>query len=1453
MAHAPFTVSNAASAHPNHTADRIGEEAHKPLALTLEVDSIHHVNCLRATGYLAVVASGGVPGYTYTWSNGNSGPVSPNLAPGTYTITVTDATSATATVSATILQDFAFPSANAGADFTVQCSNTQTTLNGSGSVGPEFTYLWTASNGGAIKSDTFTLNPTISHIGTFTLRVTNTTNGCTTTDAVIVTSNFTPPAAVTMGGIITCAQTSVVLSATFNPINASFVWTGPGGFSSLQQQPKVNVPGIYTFALTDTITTCTSYTPALVAIDTVAPTATASGGGVITCLQPTVQLFGSGTPAGVTFNWTGPGGFNSPIPNVSVSAGGTYILTVTRPTNGCTDTSSVVVIADNTPPTASAFVNDVLTCAVNTVQIFGNGSPAGVGFSWTGPAGFNSSQQNPFVILSGVYTLTVKNPSNGCFSTATVTVTSNFTPPGASATGGVKTCANPSVILNANSPTSDVTYFWTGPGGFASLLQNPTVSIAGQYTVTVTNPVNGCISTATATVTQNLIPPTLTATSATVTCFNPSPNVNATSQTFGATFAWTGPNGFTANIPNPQVTEGGYYTVTATNPANGCTTLLNVFVNQNNMPPFVYAGEDRAINCIFTTILANPLGTSQGSNFSYQWTTLDGNIVGGENTLYARFDTSGTYTLTVVNNQNGCSASDDMEVTISTPVGATTTLLNAVTCHGGSNGSVRATGSGGNTIYSYAWSNGAQTATVNNLPAGTYTVTVTDGEGCTGTASVTVTQPAVLQANVTVTHQTMAGLDNGTATVTPSGGVGPYTILWSTGATVAAIGALPPGTYSVTITDSRGCTQVNTATVNEVSCSITGVVAAVNLNCFGINNGSATASITGASGNVSYAWSNGTSQQTASNLAPGTYTLTATDAIGCSITLTTQIASPPQLLTSVANQTNVGCAGETNGAATAGISGGVAPYTFVWSNGDTDVTANDLGVGIVTFTVTDANGCTASQTVQIVVGDDTPPQLVLKNAAVALDANGQATVAADMFDDGSTDNCGPIASWSVSPSTFDCSDLGTRTVTLTATDENGNTATGTTTVEVTDNIAPTMTCPPNVSVGICDAIVDYPLPQVTDNCPVLVTPELQSGLVSGVSFPAGVTEQVFSYTDAGGNSATCSFTVTVAEDISVAATSIPASCTSLCDGSVLLNITGGHAPVAVTWDNGQTGNFLDDLCAGNYEATLTDASGCSTTQTIVIIEQDTEAPNLTCPDDVAAGLCNPIAIFSLPQVSDNCAVDLVQLELVDGLPSGSTFPLGATTQTFRYTDGGGNVGECTFTVTVHPQMNVAVEQVSGNTGGGNGSISINVTGGLAPYLYAWTLNGVPFANTKDLNNLFGGEYAVTVTDATGCTVASGLITVTGAASTVSPNSDLTWSLYPNPAASEVFLKINEPVSGNVRLSIFDATGRLLREQEWSALHQEPVQISLAELPDGWLLFRLADAQGFRVKTLVKAQ
>jgi hypothetical protein len=238
------------------------------------------------------------------------------------------------------------------------------------------------------------------------------------------------------------------------------------------------------------------------------------------------------------------------------------------------------------------------------------------------------------------------------------------------------------------------------------------------------------------------------------------------------------------------------------------------------------------------------------------------------------------------------------------------------------------------------------------------------------------------------------------------------------------------------------------------------------------------------------------------------------------------------------------------------------------------------------------SGCKNTLAVELLSDDLEPPILNLKNATIYLDEPGLAVLLPEQIDAGSTDACGSILAWSMDPVILDCAYLGEHSVILTASDQNGNSATGTVLVTVLDTISPKISCPDNLVRGYCDSLVIFNMPVGMDNCQTTVTQE--SGLPSGTPFPVGATEQTFVAKDGSGNSAHCSFTVTVlppVEEVTFLPTS--PSCVGVCDGQLLLETVGGTPPFQYLWNTGDTNNMLINTCAGNHELTLTDQMGCT--------------------------------------------------------------------------------------------------------------------------------------------------------------------------------------------------------------------------------------------------------------------
>jgi uncharacterized protein (DUF2141 family) len=329
---------------------------------------------------------------------------------------------------------------------------------------------------------------------------------------------------------------------------------------------------------------------------------------------------------------------------------------------------------------------------------------------------------------------------------------------------------------------------------------------------------------------------------------------------------------------------------------------------------------------------------------------------------------AGTYNVTIID-ANSCTTVQT--VTLTQPASALVATVSAqtnVACFGTATGAFTMTATGGTANYSFNRGTGAQASgTFSGLAAGTYAVTISDANGCAIMQTATISAPtSAVSAAINTTNTTCAGND-GTAIATPTGGVAPYSYRWSNNTTSNSLLALGVGSVSVTITDNNGCAATASGFVANgctASCNVTVTGTSTNVNCFGACNGSLTATTLGATAPVSFSWSNTNTGATIGALCPNTYSVTATDAAGCTATNSFAITQPASAVTATA--VNNSQATTTEASVTA--LGGVAPYTVLWSNGATATTISNVAAGDYTATITDANGCLAvSNTVTIII------------------------------------------------------------------------------------------------------------------------------------------------------------------------------------------------------------------------------------------------------------------------------------------------------------------------------------------------------------------------------------------------------------------------------------------------------------------------------------------------------
>jgi len=542
---------------------------------------------------------------------------------------------------------------------------------------------------------------------------------------------------------------SIVTDPTNGVMNGfNFTSTSTGGAvtpSGLSYTPNSSFIGIETFTVR--VSDGVSSKDMVVNITVTATPSISIASSQTLCEGQTITLTSSG---GGDYSWTGPDSFTSSLQNPTITGAtlnksGTYSLTVTA--NGCT-ASATTVITINNLPTINISSNQNI-CEGNPINLTSSG---GGDYAWTGPNGFTSTSQNPTinianVINTGIYSLTIT--TNGCTASATTSVSVNSIP--ALAAGANQAlCEGDAINLTA---TGSGNFSWSGPNGFSSLLQNPTINTAslnqsGIYTVTLS--LNGCTNSATTSVTVNSLP-IVTINSSLTVCEGSSINLTSTG---GGDYSWNGPFGFTSAFQNPIITSSihdnqGTYTLTVT--ANGCNTTATTSVTIMPLPSI-------SINSNLTVCEGNPINLSGTGGGSYSWSGPNNYSSGIQNPVIssASLSNSGVYTLTV--NSGVCIVTATASVTVNL---LPTIIINPnlTLCSGNP---INLTASGGG---NYAWSGPDGFTSILQNPtiasstlsnSGTYTVSVTN-IGCTSMATTNVTINPIPVAPPSGTQYVCAG------------------------------------------------------------------------------------------------------------------------------------------------------------------------------------------------------------------------------------------------------------------------------------------------------------------------------------------------------------------------------------------------------------------------------------------------------------------------------------------------------------------------------------------------------------------------------------------------------------------------------------------------------------------------------------------------------------------------
>jgi gliding motility-associated-like protein len=493
----------------------------------------------------------------------------------------------------------------------------------------------------------------------------------------------------------------------------------------------------------------------------------------------------------------------------------------------------------------------------------------------------------------------------------------------------------------------------TGISGLANLG-------AGVYWVTVTDAL-GCLRRDTIAVGQPIAPLSVNVAVNNVSCYG-----GATGSLISVVSGGTAPYTYSWNTvpaqtsPTASNLPAGSYTLFITD-ANGCNLTVTGVITQPAAPLSAAVSGTNVLCFGGTTGSASVVASGGTAPYTYSWNTSPAQTTSAATNL-----ASGTYTVTIIDSKN-CQTTQSVTITQPSAPLSGTISTTTVNCYGGSNGSATVTPSGGTGPYNFIWTTvPAQTsATASNLPAGAYSVLITDANNCSVTRTATVTQPAsALAVTSTFTPVLCFGDATGSATVLATGGTAPYNYLWTSipGLTSNSTTNLTAGTYVVVVTDAKGCTQQASIAVTQPSAPLSGTLSVTNVVCYGNATGSITANISGGTAPYSYSWSSipGLTSNSASGLTAGTYAVNATDANGCTFSLSGTVTQPLAPLQATSSGQDALCFGAASGFAQVVPSGGTAPYSFNWNTvpAQTTPVASNLTAGTYTCTVTDANGCT---------------------------------------------------------------------------------------------------------------------------------------------------------------------------------------------------------------------------------------------------------------------------------------------------------------------------------------------------------------------------------------------------------------------------------------------------------------------------------------------------------------
>lgn len=1238
--------------------------------------TVENTICATPIGSIEATASAGLPDYSFMWSTGDETALISELAAGAYTVTVTDANGCTADSTFTIINtdepelelqvtdascaadngsidliitggsgNFEFVWAPGGettedisdlseGSYSVQVTDITTTciVNGSASVenanSPEITtdvvnslcnqsvgsitvsvapgtgtgqisYLWstgdTTSSITGLSSGSYSV--VVSDEGGCEIEISETVIDENQFQAEAVTEN--PTCANPTGG-------SVSIDITGGSAPFQFVWspnTDETGSSALNL-----AAGVYTIIITDDATCQQTIEATLAPVNTLTlelatlnSTCGNNDGGV--------DLTVTGGSGSYIFDWSN----GSDVEDLVGVPEGEYSVTVTdADDNTCVSESSAQVTNSNEPNIE--LVVSPSSCISNSgaIDITVTDGTGDYSYSWTGPEAFTSESEDLTDLAVGTYNLVLNDNTSGCEVTATAQITLD-NPPMISATKVNTTCGQNNGIIDITivGGTAPIDFEWSDDN--SATLDRINLP-AGDYTLTLTD-LNGCSDDSTFTIAPSVaLVAELVSVNPTCNSDTGSIDLTVTNATNPVTYNWTLDSAPFASSQDLSDLAPGEYSVTV-NDGNGCTVSESVSLIYENQPTLDFSTEGTI--CGLQTGSIDLTVEGGVGPFDYSWEGPEGFSETTEDIADLGF---GCYNVTVNDQETGCEVSGEACVGNLNAPQIEFTIQDA-SCNL-DNGSVSYEITGGQEPYVIDWTGlSSDSNPLIDLAAGTYVLNVTDDNGCETIDSATVINTGVPAVNANQENASCGGVADGSITLQISGGVAPYTFLWSPGGEeTEVLENLPAGDYSVVVTDDALCSVSADFTILEDQGPQIDFTT-IDPDC-GTSDGSIDLIVSGGSGDYSFEWT-GTgvvaNSEDQSSLMAGSYSVTVTDnESGCdaseSITLSNSNAFTIDEDNSLIQGTTCGL---ENGSATLSLIGGTEPFVFTWCDGSDQSSASNLPAGICTVMISDGAGCELSVDVDIPAGP--VPTVDAEITPVSCGA------CDGMIELNFTNTTDPLTiNWNTGASGSSLSDLCSGDYSATITDGSGCELSFSTTIEPAD--APSISIDPTtidsslcglflgaIDVTITGGEEPYSLSWTGPNDYTNTTDEDISGLEAG--------DYTLTVSDNVGCETSVSVNIFNADEPELSFIVTPAGCNSPV-GEIQLVLTGGEPDATVEWsgpddysNSGAATDPITGLNAGTYTAVVT-SGNCIVTGSAEVINADGPTATMSISDTI---------------------------------------------------------------------------------------------------------------------------------------------------------------------------------------------------------------------------------------------